>query len=122
MRRVLVLIFMCGCGGSQQFVAVPPDIDRNAVPKQTIEMTAEDFHFTPEVIHVKKGTLVTLRIESIDGTHGFAFGAFGIDERLEEHQPKVIEFYAGKEGEYGFRCSHFCGFGHLGMNGKVVVE
>lgn len=126
MRRDLAIItglfVFVGCGTSQQFIAVPPDIDRENVPKQTIEMTAERFHFTPEELHVNVGTLVTLRITAIDGTHGFDLGAFGIDKTLEEGQTEVIEFYAAQKGEYGFKCSHFCGVGHLWMNGKVVVE
>jgi heme/copper-type cytochrome/quinol oxidase subunit 2 len=126
MRNELVIITavlaLAGCGTSQQFIAVPPDIDRENVPKQTIEMTAERFHFTPEELHVSVGTLVTLKITAIDGTHGFNLGAFGIDETLEEDQTEVIEFYASQKGEYGFKCSHFCGIGHLWMNGNVVIE
>ena len=116
------LSFFFGCGTSQQFVAIPPTIDKQSVPHQTIDMTAEHFHFTPEVVNVKAGTLVTLKVKAIDGTHGFSLGAFGIDERLEENQTKIIEFYAGTKGEYGFKCSHFCGIGHLGMTGKILVE
>ncbi len=116
------LLLLCGCSGSQQFTAIPPGLDRNAAARMTVEMTAEDFHFTPEVVRVKAGTLVTLKIKSIDGTHGFDLGAFGIDERLEEGKEKIVEFYAPRPGEYGFRCSHFCGLGHLGMTGKIIVE
>lgn len=124
MRAVSIsaVLLMLGCAASPQFKAVPPDIDRETAPKQIIEISAQDFRFTPEEIRVKKGALVTLKITSIDGTHGFKLGAFGIDERLDEHETKVIEFYAGEKGEYGFRCSHFCGLGHLGMTGKLVVE
>jgi len=119
---VFVLLLSLGCGASQQFTAVPASVDREKVPHETIEMTAEHFHFTPEVVKVKQGSLVTIKLRAIDGTHGFKLGAFGIDERLEENQTKVIEFYAGEKGEYGFKCSHFCGIGHLGMNGRIVVE
>lgn len=126
MRKELVVItavlVLAGCGTSQQFITVPPDIDREKVPKQTIEMTAERFHFTPEELHVNVGTLVTLKITAIDGTHGFDFAAFGIDETLERDQTEFIEFYASQKGEYEFKCSHFCGIGHLWMNGKVVIE
>jgi len=126
MRKELVIItavlVLAGCGTSQQFITVPPDIDREKVPKQTIEMTAERFHFTPEELHVNVGTLVTLKITAIDGTHGFDFAAFGIDETLERDRTELIEFYASQKGEYEFKCSHFCGIGHLWMNGKVVIE
>lgn len=119
---VVSAMLLWACGTSQQFVAVPDTVDREQVPRQTIEMTAEHFHFTPEIVRVKQGTLVMIKVKAIDGTHGFSLGAFGIDERLEEGETKVIEFFAGEKGEYGFKCSHFCGIGHLGMNGKIVVE
>jgi cytochrome c oxidase subunit II len=119
---VLVSVLLMGCGASQQFTAVPGSIDRDKVPHETIEMTAEHFHFTPEVVKVKQATLVTINIKALDGTHGFNLGAFGIDERIEEGETRSIEFYAGEKGEYGFKCSHFCGIGHLGMNGKIIVE
>ncbi len=117
---LLVLLF--GCGPSQQFVAVPPSINEEEVPRHTIEMTAEHFHFTPEELHVSEGTLVTLMITAIDGTHGFKLGAFGIKEKIEKNETKVFEFYAGQKGEYGFRCSHLCGIGHFWMAGKVIIE
>ncbi len=119
---LLLALLLAGCGSSRQFTAVPPDLDQNSVPKKTIEMTAQHFHFTPEEVHVPAGTLVTLKITALDGTHGFALGAFGIDETIPEKETKTVTFYAAKKGEYGFHCSHFCGMGHLGMTGKLVVE
>jgi heme/copper-type cytochrome/quinol oxidase subunit 2 len=118
----LLAVQLLGCGSSQQFPAVPPDLQRESVPHQIIDMTAEHFHFTPELLHVKQGTFVTLHIKALDGTHGFSLGAFGIDETIPEQETKTVEFFAGKKGEYGFKCSHFCGIGHLGMTGKVIVE
>jgi cytochrome c oxidase subunit 2 len=115
-------IYFIGCGASQQFVAVPSDINRETVPKQTIDVIAKDFEFIPDTIRVKEGTLVTLNIKSIEGTHGFALGVFGIDERLDEGVTKTVEFYAAKKGEYGFKCSHLCGLGHFGMTGTLVIE
>lgn len=120
--EVFFLSFVLGCGSSQQFIAVPPEINREAVPKQTVAITAERFHFIPEEIHVKQGTLVTLQIRAVDGTHGFNLGAFGIDERIKDNETKAVEFYAGQKGIFSFRCSHFCGIGHLGMTGKIIIE
>jgi cytochrome c oxidase subunit 2 len=119
---VVSSMILLGCGTTQQFVALPQDLDRTTVPGQVIEMQAKRYDFIPEVVRVQAGTLVTMRITAIDGVHGFALAAFGIDERIEEGETKVIEFYASDAGEYGFHCSHFCGLGHLGMKGKVVVE
>ena len=119
---LIALTLLLSCGESQQFTAVPKDINRDTVPKDTIEVIAKDFEFIPDTIRVKEGTLVTLKLRSIEGTHGFDLGAFGIDERLDENVTKMVEFYAGQKGEYGIRCSHFCGIGHLGMTGKLIIE
>ena len=118
----LTIVATAGCAPSQQFDAVPPGINKEQVRREVYRITAESFSFTPEVIRVKSGTLVRLEITSIRGTHGFQLGAFGIDERLEENEMKPVEFYASKQGEYRFRCSHFCGLGHTGMTGKIIVE
>lgn len=119
---LIIVIYFSGCGGSQQFVAVPTDINRETVPKDTIEVIAKDYEFIPDTIRVKQGTLVTLKLKSIEETHGFNLGAFGIDETLDENVMKIVEFYAGQAGEYGIRCSHFCGIGHLSMTGKLIIE
>jgi cytochrome c oxidase subunit 2 len=115
-----LLVF--GCSASKQFEPIPADLDTTKVPHETIEMTAEHFHFTPEDPHVNQRTLLTLKIKSIDGTHGFSLGDFGIDIRLEEGVTNTVEVYLPKKGEYGFRCSHFCGIGHFGMKGTLHVE
>jgi len=60
--------------GSQKFVAIPPDLNLETVPKDTIEVIAKDFEFIPDTIRVSEGTLVTLKLKSIEGTHGFDLG------------------------------------------------
>jgi cytochrome c oxidase subunit 2 len=115
-------LFLGGCGASQQFDAVPPDVDRDTVPVLSVTMSARRYEFIPDTVRVRQGTLLKLRITSTEGTHGFKLGAFGIDERLEEGVTKTVELYAGRKGAYGFRCSHICGIGHLGMDGVLLVE
>jgi len=73
---IFCVILLFACGESQQFTAVPKDINRDTVPKDTIEVIAKDFEFIPDTIRVKQGTLVTLKLKSIEGTHGFNLGAF----------------------------------------------
>lgn len=117
-----LLLSYSGCASSKQFVAVPPGLDRQKVPTRTVEMTAERFRFIPDTIRVKAGTLVEIDLKSVNGTHGFELGAFGIDETLSEGESKTIEFFAKEEGQYTFRCSHFCGIGHFGMKGIIIVD
>ncbi len=85
-------------------------------------ITAKRFDFTPSTITVDKGDQVRLKITSTDVTHGFAIDEYGIDERLPPNQEAVIEFTADKAGAFTFYCSVFCGSGHSGMNGQLIVE
>ena len=84
---ILCVILLFACGESQQFVAIPKDLNRDAVPKDTIEVIAKDYEFIPDTIRVKQGTLVTLKLKSIEGTHGFELGLIYL-EKLK-HEPNI---------------------------------
>ena len=119
---LLISLFFLSCSASKQFDPIPKNLDREKAPKETIEMTAERFHYTPDEIHVKQGTLLTLKIKSTQATHGFNIGEFGIDLTLEEGVTNSVEIYLPQKGEYTYRCSHFCGIGHPWMKGTLYVE
>jgi cytochrome c oxidase subunit II len=87
-----------------------------------IKMTAKKYQFDPSVITVKQGEKVRLVITATDRDHGFKLDEYGINQKLKKGDPATIEFTADKPGTYTFRCSEFCGMGHLKMKGKLVVE
>jgi len=106
---------------------------------QVINMTAKKYVFTPSPIHVKKGTRVELRITAIDHRHGFKIniypdggstkGAPGLEFTspkdcwtLQKGQTVTIDFVARTPGHYPFKCCKFCGFGHMGMKGELIVD
>lgn len=91
-------------------------------PVQKIYMTARQFEFEPKEVLVKQNTHVVLEIESLDVTHGFKIDQYGINVTIPEKSKITIEFYTREIGTYPFRCSHFCGVGHIGMRGKIIVE
>jgi heme/copper-type cytochrome/quinol oxidase subunit 2 len=91
-------------------------------PVQKIYMTAKQFEFDPKEVLVKQNTHVVLEIESLDVTHGFKIDQYGINVTIPEKSKITIEFYTREIGTYPFRCSHFCGMGHIGMRGKIIVE
>lgn len=122
---MVVVVFslaLAGCVTSQHLTALPMDLNPDAVPRETIDVHAVRYQFTPDVIHVKAGTLVTLKVTADDDTHGFAISDYDIDETLEQGQTRQIDIYFTLKGEFQFSCSHFCGVGHFGMNGKIIVE
>lgn len=87
-----------------------------------IEVTARQFSFTPDLIRVKLGDNVRLKIKSVDVTHGFSLPDFGINEILEPGKTVIIEFQAARRGTFSFLCSIVCGAGHSGMRGTLIVE
>lgn len=83
---------------------------------------AKRWDFSPSTITVNEGDTVILNIESIDVTHGFAIPDFGVSESLSPGNTVKIEFVADKTGTFSFFCNVFCGSGHSGMRGTLVVQ
>ena len=86
------------------------------------KIKAKQFSFEPSVIEVNKGDKVRLTVESLDVPHGFSILEYGINERLDPGKEVRIEFTADKQGTFTFFCSVFCGSGHTGMKGKIIVR
>jgi cytochrome c oxidase subunit 2 len=98
--------------------AAPP---AGAAPR-VVDVTAKRFEFSPKEITLEKGQPVTLRLTSVDVTHGF----FSRDLKLDlDLQPgKVVEATITPQaaGRYRVICDHFCGSGHGNMNMTIVVQ
>lgn len=86
------------------------------------DMAAKRFAFSPNVITVNRGDTVRLHITAQDVAHGIAIPEFGVNVYLPVGKTVDAEFVADQPGEFPFRCNVFCGDGHQGMTGKVVVN
>jgi len=73
-------------------------------------------------ITVKLNTLITLKIKSIDVTHGIGINEYRINEILPAGQTTTIEFIANKQGIFVFYCTVFCGTGHPYHIGYLIVK
>jgi cytochrome c oxidase subunit II len=87
-----------------------------------IKVTAKRYEFDPGQIRVKKGDHVKLIITAADHDHGFKLDAFHIDQKVKKGETAAVEFIADQAGTFPFACSKFCGMGHKGMKGELVVE
>ena len=95
------------------------------VPEPSVKsfsLTAKNWEFVPSTITVNKGDTVKLTITATDVTHGFFLADFNVSATLEPNQPKTVQFVADKTGTFSFRCSVFCGDGHSGMRGTLIVK
>lgn len=93
-----------------------------ATPVKSFTMTAKQWAFEPATITVNKGDKVKLTITSIDVEHGFALSEFGVNTALAPGKTEVVEFTADKSGTFSYVCSVFCGAGHGGMRGTLIVK
>jgi cytochrome c oxidase subunit 2 len=95
--------------------------DKDASGPQVVKVTAKKYDFEPSTITVVRGRPVRLEVTAVDHDHGIEITEFGVKQKLEKGKPTVVEFTPDKAGEFTFHCSVFCGLGHHGMKGKLVV-
>ncbi|MFT7772060.1 cupredoxin domain-containing protein [Roseateles sp.] len=93
---------------------------RAQAPRE-IEVTAQRFRFTPNVIPLKAGEPVVLLIRSLDFAHGFFVP--DLDLRTDLMPGRVIRLAITPQapGRLAFLCDNFCGDGHEGMDGHFDV-
>ena len=97
--------------------------DQAAQPEQVIKITAKRFEYSPNEIRIKKGVPVILEFTSLDRVHGFTVPDLGgIRATIEPGKATRVRIVVPASGTYEFHCDIFCGDGHEGMTGKIVVE
>lgn len=102
-------------------VAAPGQQAVAAGEPQVVRVTAKKYEFDPSTITVVRGRPVRLEVTALDHDHGIEIKELGVKQRLEKGKPTIVEFTPEKAGELTFHCSVFCGLGHHGMKGKLVV-
>jgi cytochrome c oxidase subunit II len=88
---------------------------------RVIKLEAKKYEFIPNPIVVQEGEKVRLEATSTDVNHGLAIPGYKINQELPAHKTEVIEFMAYQSGTFATHCSEFCGMGHMGMRGELVV-
>ena len=86
-----------------------------------IEIVAQRFRFTPDVIEIKVGEPVLLLIRSLDFIHGFSVPDLGLRADLLPGMVTPVRMTAQQSGRLDFLCDNFCGDGHETMHGRFNV-
>lgn len=104
--------------------AAPAPAPYVADPKATevtIDMKSYKYAFDPGEITVYEGQKITLNITTPDRKHGLKLDAYDINAAIVPGEVTSVTFVADKTGEFPFKCSVFCGTGHMGMKGLLRV-
>lgn len=96
-------------------------VARAQAPRE-IEITAQRFKFTPNVIPLKAGEPVVLLIRSLDFAHGFFVPDLNLRTDLMPGRVTRLELTPKSPGQLAFLCDNFCGEGHEGMDGHFIVS
>jgi cytochrome c oxidase subunit II len=114
--RTAVLAVLAGLGAGA-IIAAAAEGDG----EQHVEMQAMKFDYLPDQITVKKGKRVALELSTLDRLHGFDAPTLGLHTQIEPGPPTILRFTPEKAGSFGIHCDVFCGDGHEGMAGHIIV-
>jgi cytochrome c oxidase subunit 2 len=116
MRRRLLPVTLAFIAGASPAPAAD-------APVKTFEVAASRYKFDPERLEVDEGDRVVLKLRSLDVAHGLAVKEFKAQAAIPKGGEVVtVEFVASKAGTYVIECSEYCGRGHKGMKGQLVVH
>ena len=127
---VIALVFLGACTAEVAEEASEEETEDDTIVDLTDEVSevvefdvvARQYEFEPSEITVSEGDTVILHVTSEDVDHGVAISEFGVSEDVLAGETVDIQFVADTAGEYSISCSVYCGSGHLGMSGTLVVE
>ena len=115
---ILVLII-----GATAAAAWASQVNDGVEQVRTIDVVASRFKFDPSIIPVALGERIRLRLRSADRDHQFAIKPFRVKALIPKTgEPVTVEFVADRAGTFEFTCAEYCGTGHSGMKGRLVVH
>lgn len=119
----ILLLTACRTAPPEKPVPVPPaqEETEDEQADRVITITADNFTFTPSAITVKKGEKITIRLQGIAGTHGFAIPALLINTAIAPGKTVDITLPTDVAGTFEFFCSIPCGPGHQDMKGTIII-
>ena len=124
-REMGVRTVLAGFGSPAILAAVsaaPAETPGEDAEPRVITILAKRFEYNPSKIVLQKGELVTLRLESLDVTHGLYLDGYDINIKARPGVIGKATFRADKSGRFTFRCSETCGAFHPYMIGFLTVE
>jgi cytochrome c oxidase subunit 2 len=99
-----------------------PGVYEVTAGKYQVVMVAQMWMFKPAEIRIPAGSTVTFTSTSKDVTHGLYIENTDINIMILPGQVSEVTAKFPKAGTYSIICHEYCGSGHQGMAGKVIVE
>jgi cytochrome c oxidase subunit 2 len=93
-------------------------------PGKDAYILAYRFSFLPQRLVLKAGHEYRIWLSAADTLHGFSIvgGGQNINLELAPNHAYGATFKPAKPGTYLVVCNEYCGLGHHGMYGRIIVE
>jgi heme/copper-type cytochrome/quinol oxidase subunit 2 len=89
--------------------------------ERTFRIEARRFEYSPAILKVNPGDVVTLELVATDIVHGLSVDGYGVETTSDPGQVARITFVANQEGLFRFHCTVTCGSLHPFMTGTLQV-
>jgi cytochrome c oxidase subunit 2 len=116
--EALVALAVAACGGTGN----PADSGGADSNLKVVSLTARRWSYDPPSITLKMGEPVVVEVTSADVHHGFNLPAFGVRADAIPGMKSKVKIVPDKAGTFPFHCDYYCGSGHEGMEGEIVVK
>ena len=88
-----------------------------------VQITAKKYEFTPNTVEVSAGTRIIFKITALDREHGFEIANVKNScVKIKKGETATVEYVAQNPGTVEFKCCVYCGIGHGGMKGRIVIR
>ena len=104
------------------FSEVQTSRDSTVKTDPVVTITAKKFEYVPSEITIKKGIPTILEFTSADVMHGFNCPDLHARTDIPPDTTTRLTVTPQKSGTFHFHCDVFCGDGHDGMTGKIIVK
>jgi len=99
-----------------------PGVRQTGPGQYEVVVLGQAWAFLPQEIRVPVGAEVTFTVTSPDVIHGFMIAGTRVNMMLIPGQVSRMTYTFRRPGEYALICHEYCGLGHQGMVGRVIVE
>ena len=114
-RKLLLGTIVLAAGGAASRLRAQSPAPR------VIPVVARKFVFLPRDIKLKVGEPVVLEFTAPEVVMGFYAPDLNLRAIIIPGQVAKVPFTPTKAGKFPFLCDIFCGDGHEGMSGEIVV-
>jgi cytochrome c oxidase subunit 2 len=99
-----------------------PGVQEVGPNRYQVNMVARMWSFNPNEIVVPVGSEVSFAVATPDLIHGFRVEGTNINIMVMPGWISAVSHTFDTPGEYRFVCHEYCGVGHQGMFGTIIVE